>query len=93
MKICPMLNKECVGSKCMWWVEMIVKNIQTGEMNNANDCAISKLPGLLVEGLRATNGVQASVESHRNENVKRQDVLLTMIHEGQQRRELADSNR
>lgn len=77
----------------MWWVEMIVKNIKTGEMANENNCAICKLPGLMVEQLRTTNGVQAAVESHRNENVGRQDALLTMLHHGSQRRELADPDR
>lgn len=77
----------------MWWVEMIVKNIKTGEMGNDNNCAISKLPGLMVEQLRNANGIQEAVESHRNESVKRQDVLLTMIHQGSQRRELADPDR
>lgn len=93
MKTCPLLKKDCIQGQCMWWVEMIVKNLKTGEMENDNNCVVSKLPGLMVEQLRNTNGIQAAVEHSRNENTKRQDVLLNMIHEGSQRRELADPDR
>jgi hypothetical protein len=63
----------------MWWAEMIVKNIKTGEFEPSNNCAVSKLPGLMVEMLRNTNGVQEAVESARNESVRRQDALLGII--------------
>lgn len=92
MKMCPLLKKDCIENKCMWWVEMIAKNVKTGEMETANNCAISKIPTLLVEELQNTRGIQASVESSRNETVARQEVLLHMI-DGAQRRELADPNR
>lgn len=86
MKKCPLLNKECIEAKCMWWVEMVEKNINTGEIFPSNNCSMSKLPGLLVEVIRNTNGVQAAVESHRNENVVGQHELLNLLTNVQQRR-------
>lgn len=79
MKLCPLLNKSCIQGECMWWTEMIIKNVQTGEMATDSNCAVSKLPGLMVEQLRHTNGVQAAVESSRNESLVRQDALLNIV--------------
>ena len=43
------------------------------------DCAVAWLPVLLVDNARHTVGVQAAVESMRNEVVKRQDHLNTAV--------------
>ena len=82
---CP-LNKmmPCVGKDCAWWIEMMVKETKTGEIQDASACAIVKTPILLLEQLRMTNGVQAAVESSRNENLKRQDALLGLLVEARE---------
>ncbi len=79
VKTCPILNKQCLQNECMWWTEMIVKNIQSGELGTEYNCAVSKLPGLMVEQLKNINGVQTAVESSRNETVKRQDQFINVV--------------
>lgn len=63
----------------MLWVKATIKDLQTQKIERADDCGMAKLPILLIELLRNTNGVQAAVESSRNENVKWQDDLLGLL--------------
>lgn len=79
--------KPCVKEKCAWWTEMNIRNLDTQEIKQSNDCAIAKLPVIFVESLRTSSGIQEAVESSRNESVKRQDRLLG-IFEGAKRKAL-----
>lgn len=88
---CPLLKKECIEAKCMWWSEMTVKNLQTGEIAASKNCAISALPGLLVEVIRSTNGVHETIDKRGNEQVTRQDKLLNIVND--QRKRIANTAR
>lgn len=82
LKRCPLLNKECIAEKCMWWVEILMKNTQTQETYMDKNCAISRLPMMFVELLKNTNGVQRAVESHRNADIRLKSNLLQMVDGG-----------
>jgi len=76
---CPLLNKDCIQEKCAWWVKTLVKNIQTGAMQESNNCVVMKQFEVALEGIHYAKGTQAAVEDSRNETVQRQDALLGMI--------------
>lgn len=71
--VCPLLKKACLGHDCAWYAHMEGMNPQNGAVMDHWDCAIKWLPILITEQARQTRGVQASVESMRNETVTRQD--------------------
>lgn len=79
--LCPLLNKVCIEGRCKFWVHLLGKHPSTGAPIDSFDCAVAWLPVMLVENTRHTIGVQAAVESARNEIVKRQDVLNAAIEE------------
>ena len=68
--ICPLLKKACVGHDCAWYAHMVGKDPQTGADMDHWDCAVRWLPVLITEQARQTRGVQAAVESARNEAIK-----------------------
>lgn len=73
--ICPLLKKTCIESQCAFWVHLQGKHPQSGATVDQFDCSIKWLPMLLVENAMQTRGAQASIDSMRNEVVKRQDEL------------------
>lgn len=81
--VCPLLQKACIESKCKFWVHVVGKNPSTGAMVDNFDCSIAWLPVLLIDTARHTVGVQASVESLRNEVIQRQDRLNNAVALGQ----------
>lgn len=83
--VCPLIKKECVESKCRFWIHITGKHPQSGVSLDHFDCAVAWLPVLLVDNARHTVGVQAAVESMRNEVVKRQDQLNTAVALGQRK--------
>jgi len=78
---CP-LGSDCqkiVGDEihqCHWYVKLAGKDPQTGKDIEDYRCAIAWQPILAIEGNGATHGLAASVQSLRNETVKRQDIAL-----------------
>ncbi|CAB3720234.1 hypothetical protein LMG22037_04701 [Paraburkholderia phenoliruptrix] len=74
-KKCPLLKKACIESDCAFWTHMLGMHPQTGAPVDQWGCAVTWLPLLLVENSRHARGVQAAVESARNEITARQDVL------------------
>lgn len=82
---CPLGStcEEIVGGKihrCGWYTEM--KGIDAnGEDQNDWKCAMAWMPILQVEVAGTQRGVAASINSMRNENVKRQDLALKAINE------------
>jgi len=80
VKTCP-LGSECEEIKdgklhrCRWYIEMAGKT-QDGTEVNTWDCAIAWQPILMVEMSSTSRNVSASVDSLRNETVKRQDIAL-----------------
>lgn len=73
--ICPLVKKPCLEAGCMFWTHIQGTHPQSGAKVDNFDCSIKWLPMLLVENARQTRGAQASIDSMRNEVVKRQDEL------------------
>jgi len=76
---CPMLNKPCIEHECKFWVHLTGTHPQTGARLDTFDCAMAWTPVLILENARNTVGVQAAVESMRNEVVQRQDQLNNAV--------------
>ena len=81
--VCPLLKKPCIEHGCKFWVHITGLHPQSGAKIDHFDCSVAWLPVLLVEATRTTSGVQASVESMRNEVVQRQDTLNNAVALGQ----------
>lgn len=78
-KKCPLLKKACIESDCAFWTHMLGTHPQTGGPVDQWGCAVTWLPLLLVENARHSRGVQAAVESARNEITSRQDLLNSAV--------------
>ena len=77
---CPLNNfKPCKKFDCAWFIQIKGKHPQTGADVNEWGCSIAWLPLLLVENSSKLNGVQAATESFRNEMVKGQNVMNTIL--------------
>lgn len=81
---CPLGHKceQIVDGKlqrCAWYVKMYGSDPQTGQHIEDSKCSMAWQPLLMVE----TNGnlmrTNASVQSMRNETIKRQDLALGVI--------------
>lgn len=75
-KKCPMLNKSCIESDCMFWVHMYGRDGNSDKLIDIWDCSFRWMPSLMTEIRGATDQVSASVQSLRNETVKRHDLML-----------------
>ncbi len=78
-KKCPLLNKPCIGSECMWATRLQGNDPQTGNPIDEESCAVTWLPMLLTQSIQASHQVGAAVESARNQAVKgnEESVALT----------------
>lgn len=76
---CPLIKRDCVGLKCMWFVKLAGTEKNTGKEIDEYFCAIQTLPLLLVENAQMSRETGAAVESFRNEMVEsnKQNLLLT----------------
>lgn len=90
--ICPLLRKPCIEHECKMWSHVSGANPQTGALMDQFECALLLIPILLIENGRTNVGVQAAVESTRNEIVKRQDTLNAAIESASQGRRLGRSD-
>lgn len=86
---CPLLKKDCVGLKCKFYIELKGMNPNTGEEVNGWDCSIAWLPLLLVENSKTSRETSASVDSFRNEFVRRDESFKEDI-KNRLRNQLAD---
>jgi hypothetical protein len=82
---CPLGStcEEIVDGKihrCAWYTEMKGIDAQ-GEEQNDWKCAMTWMPILQTEVAGTQRGVAASINSMRNENVKRQDLALKAMNE------------
>jgi len=75
--ICPYLNEPCIGHRCMLFTHFTMKDPQTGRDRDEWTCAHALNPVMMLELANQIRQVAASVDSMRNEVVKRQDVLNT----------------
>ena len=82
---CPLGSKceEIIDNKlhrCAWFVKLEGTNPQNGERIDQEKCAMAWTPLLMIEGNGATAGINASVQSLRNETVERQNIAIQMVH-------------
>lgn len=80
---CPLIKKDCVEHKCVWYMQVAGHNPNTGEQINEFGCAIAWLPVLTIENSQQQRHTGAAVESLRNEVVAYQqsDTFLAMQHQ------------
>ena len=76
---CPLLQKKCIKHQCIWYNMLQGKHPQTGLDVSEWGCSIAWLPLLLVENSSKINSVTAATESFRNEMVKGQNVMNTIL--------------
>lgn len=69
-----MLKKPCIAHDCMWYAHVTMVDPASGAPVDHWDCSMRWIPVMIADGARHTRGVQASVESMRNETIQRQDV-------------------
>jgi hypothetical protein len=72
---CPYLKGQCVKHKCIKWVKIIGLHPQTGQQVDQEACADAWLPIILVDLSKQLVQVQASIQSHRNEEISRMDTI------------------
>ena len=83
---CPLIKKDCVGLKCMWFTKVRGMNPNTGEELDEWECAINWLPLLIIENAQQTRQSGAAIESFRNEvvksNIDNQNLYISAINNG-----------
>lgn len=77
--ICPILNKECIGLDCAWFVKIAGYDVNTGKQVDDWNCTIAYLPMLLIENSGMQRQTGAAVESFRNEMVKANEDSLQVL--------------
>ena len=83
---CPLLNKKCIKHQCVWYNMLQGKHPQTGLDVQEWGCSIAWIPLLLVENSQQVMGTKAATESFRNEMVKSQNVMNTILAASPQKR-------
>lgn len=78
-KKCPLFKAPCIEHECEWFAHIEGRHPQTGATMDHWACAIPWIPIMIVDGTRQMRGVQAAVESFRNESMERQDALNTTL--------------
>ncbi|MCO4881568.1 hypothetical protein VOI32_14050 [Paraburkholderia caribensis] len=78
-KTCPFLKKPCIEHECTMWTHIQGKHPQTGAIQDVWDCSVKWTPVLMVDHVHGLRGIQAAMESARNEITQRQDVLNDSI--------------
>ena len=63
----------------MLYTHVQMTDPQTGKDRDEWACSLALIPVMVVEGARVTRGVQAAVESTRNEIIQRQDTLNRLV--------------
>lgn len=73
---CPLLKKDCIGMKCMWFIKLQGTDRNTGKEVDEWYCSIAAMPMLTIENSAVSRETGAAVESFRNEMVKQNNNLL-----------------
>lgn len=66
-KLCPLLNKDCVGLTCSWYTQVRGTDPQSGREVDEYACAVAWLPMLLIETSKEVRQGAAATESLRNQ--------------------------
>jgi hypothetical protein len=67
---CPLLKKDCIQTKCAWFIQLRGQHPQTGQDLDEWGCAVAWNPILQIETAQQSRQAGAAVESFRNEMVK-----------------------
>lgn len=77
---CPLLQKDCIKTQCMWFMQVQGTNPNTGEDINEWGCSMAWMPVLMIENSKQQRQTGAAVESFRNEMVRAnhtsQEILI-----------------
>jgi hypothetical protein len=76
--MCPFLKKACIEHDCALWARVAMVNPQTGFGEDKEACAIAWMPILTIQNAQQTRGVQAAVETARNDICTRQDAFTNL---------------
>lgn len=76
---CPLLKKDCIGKKCMWFTKLTGANAMTGEAVDEYFCATTASAILLAENAQQTRQTGAAVESLRNRVAEGNQVMAAGI--------------
>lgn len=76
---CPLIKKDCVENKCVWYTQVRGQNPNTGEALDEWGCAMNLLPFLLIENARQQKSTGAAIESFRNESVLQNNNLAQVL--------------
>lgn len=90
---CPLIKKDCIGTKCMWFTKIQGYDINTGKEVDDYQCAISLLPMLLVENSGQQRQTGAAVESFRNEMIKANEKSVQLLAETAKQNLLGDNKK
>ena len=66
---CPLIRKDCIENKCVWYTQVRGTNPNTGQPVDEWGCAITWMPFMAIEIAQKSSQVGAAVESFRNEVV------------------------
>lgn len=75
---CPLIKKDCVGIKCVFFTQLQGKNPNDGTDINEWGCAIAWLPVLLVENSGMHRQTAASIDKLNN-NVVNQNMQTQLL--------------
>ena len=76
---CPLLKKDCIGQKCMWFVKLAGLNSMTGEPVDEYFCAPVAQTLLMAENAQQTRQTGAAVESLRNRVAEGNQVMAAGV--------------
>ena len=90
---CPLLKKECIGTKCAWFTRVQGYDTNTGKEVDEYQCAIAWMPMLMVENSGQQRQTGAAVESFRNEMVKANENSVKLLAETAKQNLLGDDKK
>jgi hypothetical protein len=90
---CPLLKKECIGTKCAWFTRVQGYDTNTGKEVDEYQCAIAWMPMLMVENSGQQRQTGAAVESFRNEMVKANENSIKILAETSKHNLLGDNKK
>lgn len=76
---CPLLKKDCIGKKCMWFTKLTGIDSNTGQQVDEFFCAPVAQALLLTENAKESRQTGAAVESLRNRVAEGNAVLAAGI--------------
>lgn len=76
---CPLIKKDCIQTKCAWFIQLRGQHPQTGNDIDEWGCAVAWTPILQIETTQQNRQTGAAVESFRNEMVRANESNQQML--------------